>query len=131
LDTVYVAAKSQKQETIVTILSPIKYKLEYPSVHEQTFQNLATHSIQELVGVLDIKRTRVGRGCVVNSGSFDIEYTDQFLDAVGGKVLESLLKSVEDPITLLSRLSKTLPPTASKNWSVYSISNEPESVGAA
>ncbi|KAJ5500188.1 Hydroxymethylglutaryl-CoA reductase class I/II substrate-binding [Penicillium expansum] len=71
LDTVYVAAKSQKQETIVTILSPIKYKLEYPSIHY---------------------------AAPTDSGSFDIEYTDQFLDAVGGKVLESLLKSVEDPI---------------------------------
>ncbi|CAI7639505.1 hypothetical protein PCG10_007623 [Penicillium crustosum] len=71
LDTVYVAAKSQKQETIVTILSPIKYKLEYPSIHY---------------------------AALADSGSFDIEYTDQFLDAVGGKVLESLLKSVEDPI---------------------------------
>ncbi|CDM33504.1 hypothetical protein DTO013E5_7367 [Penicillium roqueforti] len=71
LDSVYVAAKSQKQETIVTILSPIKYKLEYPSVHY---------------------------AALTDSGSFDIEYTDQFLDAVGGKVLESLLKSVEDPV---------------------------------
>ncbi|KAJ5863641.1 Hydroxymethylglutaryl-CoA reductase class I/II substrate-binding [Penicillium soppii] len=70
LDTVYVAAKSQRQETVVTILSPIKYKLEYPSVHY---------------------------AAPLESGSFDIEYSDQFLDAVGGKVLESLLKSVEDP----------------------------------
>ena len=70
LDAVYVAAKSQKQETVVTILSPIKYKLEYPSVHY---------------------------AAPLESGSFDIEYSDQFLDAVGGKVLESLLKSVEDP----------------------------------
>jgi hydroxymethylglutaryl-CoA reductase (NADPH) len=70
LDSVYVAAKSQKQETIVTILSPIKYKLEYPSIHY---------------------------AAPLESSSFDIEYTDQFLDAVGGKVLESLLKSVEDP----------------------------------
>ncbi|CAG8131699.1 unnamed protein product [Penicillium salamii] len=70
LDAVYVAAKSQKLETVVTILSPIKYKLEYPSVHY---------------------------AAALESGSFDIEYSDQFLDAVGGKVLESLLKSVEDP----------------------------------
>ncbi|KAJ5294515.1 hypothetical protein PENANT_c006G02888 [Penicillium antarcticum] len=70
LDSVYVAAKSQKQETIVTILSPIKYKLEYPSIHY---------------------------AAPVEASSFDIEYTDQLLDAVGGKVLESLLKSVEDP----------------------------------
>ncbi|KAJ5095683.1 hypothetical protein NUU61_005039 [Penicillium alfredii] len=71
LDTVYVSAKSQKQETVVTIIPPIKYKLEYPSVYY---------------------------GSPEESRSFDIEYTDQLLDAVGGKVLESLLKSVEDPI---------------------------------
>ncbi|KAJ6131508.1 hypothetical protein N7523_001214 [Penicillium sp. IBT 18751x] len=70
LDAIYVAAKSQKQETIVTIIPPIKYKLEYPSIH---------YAAEE------------------TPSSFDIEYTDQLLDAVGGKVLESLLKSVEDP----------------------------------
>jgi hydroxymethylglutaryl-CoA reductase (NADPH) len=70
LDTIYVTAKSQKQETMVTIIPPIKYKLEYPSVHYAPGE----------------------------SSSFEIEYTDQLLDAVGGKVLESLLKSVEDPI---------------------------------
>lgn len=70
LDTIYVTAKSQKLETMVTIIPPIKYKLEYPSVHYAPGE----------------------------SSSFEIEYTDQFLDAVGGKVLESLLKSVEDPI---------------------------------
>ncbi|KAJ5132249.1 hypothetical protein N7448_006407 [Penicillium atrosanguineum] len=62
LDAIYVAAKSQKQETI--------YKLEYPSIHYAAGET---------------------------PSSFDIEYTDQLLDAVGGKVLESLLKSVEDP----------------------------------
>jgi hydroxymethylglutaryl-CoA reductase (NADPH) len=70
LDAVYVAAKSQKQETMVSIIPPIKYKLEYPSIHYAAGET---------------------------PSSFDIEYTDQLLDAVGGKVLESLLKSVEDP----------------------------------
>ncbi|KAJ5684346.1 uncharacterized protein N7477_000691 [Penicillium maclennaniae] len=70
LDAIYVAAKSQKQETMVTIIPPIKYKLEYPSIHYAAGET---------------------------PSSFDIEYTDQLLDAVGGKVLESLLKSVEDP----------------------------------
>ncbi|KAJ5232154.1 hypothetical protein N7468_005110 [Penicillium chermesinum] len=70
LDAVYVTAKSQLQETLVTILPPIKYTLDYPSVHYAATQV---------------------------PGSIDIEYTDQILDAVGGKVLESLLKSVEDP----------------------------------
>jgi hydroxymethylglutaryl-CoA reductase (NADPH) len=71
LDTIYVSAKSQKMETIVTVVPPIKYKLEYPSVHY----------------------AKLGDG-----QSFDIEYTDQFLDAVGGRVLDGLLKSIEDPI---------------------------------
>ena len=71
LDAIYVSAKSKRMETIVTVVPPIKYKLEYPSVHYS--------------GGPD-------------GGLFDIEYTDQFLDAVGGRVIESLLKNLEDPI---------------------------------
>ncbi|KAI9370451.1 hydroxymethylglutaryl-coenzyme A reductase-domain-containing protein [Aspergillus egyptiacus] len=71
LDTIYVSAKSQKMDTIVTVVPPIKYKLEYPSVHYAKLDE---------------------------NQSFDIEYTDQFLDAVGGRVLDGLLKSIEDPI---------------------------------
>lgn len=71
LDSVYVSAKSQMMETTVTVIPPIKYKLEYPSVH---------------YAAPDEGRT------------FDIEYTDQLLDAVGGRMIESLLKSIEDPI---------------------------------
>lgn len=72
LDVIYVSAKSQRQETIVTVLQPIKYEMEYPSTY---------HADPEVAG-----------------GIFDIEYSDQFLDAVGGRVIESLLKSLEDPI---------------------------------
>ena len=71
LDSIYVSAKSKKAETVVTVIPPIKYKLEYPSVH------YAGHE---------------------DSTPFEIEYTDQVLDAIGGRVLESLLRSVEDPI---------------------------------
>ncbi|RAH43985.1 HMG-CoA reductase [Aspergillus brunneoviolaceus CBS 621.78] len=71
LDSIYVAAKSQMQETVVTVIPPIKYKLEYPSVHY---------------------------AALGESAGFEIEYTDQFLDAVGGRVIESLLKSIEDPV---------------------------------
>lgn len=71
LDSIYVSAKSQMMETLVTVIPPVKYKLEYPSVH---------YAVPE------------------DGQSFDIEYTDQFLDAVGGRMIESLLKSVEDPI---------------------------------
>ncbi|EAW11389.1 HMG-CoA reductase [Aspergillus clavatus NRRL 1] len=71
LDSVYVSAKSQMMETVVTVVPPIKYKLEYPSVHYAAPGEQRT---------------------------FDIEYADQFLDAFGGRVIESLLKSIEDPI---------------------------------
>lgn len=71
LDAIYVAAKSRKMETIVTVVPPIKYKLEYPSVHYST-----------------------GNA----GGLLDIEYTDQLLEAVGGRVIESLLKNIEDPV---------------------------------
>ncbi|OJJ02418.1 hypothetical protein ASPVEDRAFT_132429 [Aspergillus versicolor CBS 583.65] len=71
LDTIYVEAKSQKMETIVTVVPPIKYKHEYPSVHY----------------------AKLGE-----SQSLEIEYTDQLLDAVGGRVIDGLLKSIEDPV---------------------------------
>lgn len=71
LDAVYVAAKSSQLETYVTVLAPIKYRLEQAS-------GLYAHA--------------------GGNGGFDIEYTDQLLDVVGGRMLESLLKSVEDPV---------------------------------
>nr|AAO85434.1 HMG-CoA reductase [Aspergillus nidulans] len=71
LDAIYVSAKSQKLETLVTVVPPIKYKLEYPSVHY----------------------AKLGE-----SQSIEIEYTDQLLDAVGGHVLNGVLKSIEDPV---------------------------------
>ncbi len=72
LDAVYVSAKSKRIETFVTVLPPIKYELEYPSVHYS--------QAEEEMGI------------------FDIEYTDQFLNAVGGRVIEGVLKSLEDPV---------------------------------
>ena len=64
LDSIYVSAKSQMLETVVTVIPPIKYKLEYPSVHYAGPDE---------------------------STPFEIEYTDQVLEAIGGRVLESLL----------------------------------------
>ena len=72
LDSIYVSAKSKKLETVVTVLPPIKYELEYPSVHYSEVDD--------------------------ESGVFDIEYTDHFLNAVGGRVIEGVLKSLEDPV---------------------------------
>ena len=72
LDSIYVAAKSKRKETFVTVLPPIKYELQYPSVHySETGDEL---------------------------GLFDTEYTDQILSAVGGRVIEGVLKSLDDPV---------------------------------
>lgn len=72
LDAIYVAAKSKKIETFVTVLPPIKYELDHPSLHQS--------------------------GSHEDLGFFDYEYTDQFLNAVGGRVIEGVLKSLEDPV---------------------------------
>ncbi|KAI9828548.1 MAG: hypothetical protein M1819_006605 [Sarea resinae] len=69
LDVILDAAKSESIPTVVTVLAPIKYELEYPSVHYASDDSL-----------------------------LDVEYTDQILDTVGGRVVESLLKSLEDPV---------------------------------
>ncbi|KAH8693780.1 hmg-CoA reductase [Talaromyces proteolyticus] len=71
LDSVYVSAKSNKLETLVTVLPPIKYRRDYPSAHYARSDY---------------------------NGGLGIEYSGQFIDAIGGTVLESLLKSVEDPV---------------------------------
>ncbi|KAI5304068.1 3-hydroxy-3-methylglutaryl-coenzyme A (HMG-CoA) reductase isozyme [Ascosphaera pollenicola] len=68
LDVIYATAKETQTETVVTVLAPIKYALEYPSVHYH------------------------------DARGFNIEYSDQLLDAVGGKVIESMLKSLDDPV---------------------------------
>jgi hydroxymethylglutaryl-CoA reductase (NADPH) len=72
LDALYVSAKSMSIETFVTVLPPIKYKLEYPSVHYSQMED--------------------------DMGIFDVEHNDQFLSVVGGRVIEGVLKSLEDPV---------------------------------
>ncbi|KAL8953962.1 MAG: hypothetical protein Q9222_000249 [Ikaeria aurantiellina] len=73
LEHIHVEAKNQGIRTTVTILSPIKYELKYPD-EEVDYDE---------------------------SGSFslDSDYADHLLDVVvGGKVLEGILKSLEDPV---------------------------------
>lgn len=70
LDPVYVSAKSNKLETLVTVLPPIKYKLDHPPVHYSHSQN---------------------------TGKFDVEYIKKLLDG-GEKILDSLFKGVENPV---------------------------------
>ncbi|KAK7609029.1 3-hydroxy-3-methylglutaryl-coenzyme A reductase [Phyllosticta paracitricarpa] len=72
LDTILVAAKEKDTPTLVTVLAPIKYELEYPSIH---------YAAPE-----------------ATSGLFAGEYKDQLMDGVGGRVVEGVLKSLEDPV---------------------------------
>ncbi|KAI9802250.1 MAG: hypothetical protein M1825_002971 [Sarcosagium campestre] len=76
LDVIFASAKEMKSASRVTVLAPIKYEFEYPSVH---YASPEPKSLE--------------------SGSlFDSENADIFLDAMGGKVVEGLLKSLEDPV---------------------------------
>ena len=73
LDTIYNAAKQKQVGTTVTVLPPIKYELHYPFL-EQSMDNM--------------------RAPVLDS-----DYADHIFDVViGGKVIEGVLKSLEDPV---------------------------------
>ncbi|KAH0553032.1 hypothetical protein GP486_006772, partial [Trichoglossum hirsutum] len=76
LDVIFASAKKDERTTTAIILPPIKYELEYPSVYYA------------------LPRTPLDDSASV----FDADYPDQFLESVGGKVVESLLKSLEDPV---------------------------------
>ena len=71
LDYIYMTAKQGRRTTIVTILPPIKYELYVPGA--QAYDE--------------------GPG-----SNLELDYTDQLLDGVGGRVIEGLLKSLEDPV---------------------------------
>ena len=74
LDAILETAKASGLPTVVTVLSPIKYSLEYPSIHYA----------KPLHG---------------QHGPYDIEYGDSASDyGMGGRVVDSLLKSLEDPV---------------------------------
>ncbi|CAG8953358.1 hypothetical protein HYFRA_00003569 [Hymenoscyphus fraxineus] len=75
LDHIYASAKSHDKSTVVTILTPIKYELEYPSVH---------YAIPS-------------KGSKGNSlyGQDDEELGEY---SMGGRVVDGVLKSLEDPI---------------------------------
>ncbi|KAI9757788.1 MAG: 3-hydroxy-3-methylglutaryl-coenzyme A (HMG-CoA) reductase isozyme [Chaenotheca gracillima] len=78
LDAILDSAKDSDTSTVVTVLAPISYDLHYPSLHS----------------------TAAGSSSAEDDSwsLLDGDYTDQFLDTVGGKVVESLLKSLEDPV---------------------------------
>lgn len=74
LDAILAAARANSQKTLVTILTPIKYELEYPSVH---------YALKSSVG---------------GSGVDGEAYHPLNDYGVGGRMVGSLLTSLEDPI---------------------------------
>ena len=73
LEHIYSLAVSQKEPTSVTVLQPIKYVLQYPSVH-------------------------YGDSKESDWTFFDTQYADGLFSSMGGKVVEGVLKSFEDPV---------------------------------
>jgi hydroxymethylglutaryl-CoA reductase (NADPH) len=73
LDNLLSTARRSGLTTRVTVLPPIKYEMEYPSVY-YALPEASTGSI------------------------FDMDFTDHLLERVGGRVVESILKSLEDPL---------------------------------
>lgn len=76
LDAILVTAKANHVRTLVTVLTPIKYELEFPSIH---------YALSSAIG---------GSGSGVDDG------LGGQLDGygVGGRMVGSLLKSLEDPV---------------------------------
>lgn len=72
LDVIFETAKSHGRSTVVTILTPIKYELEYPSVHYGKVS--PSHKAQQ------------------HMDSDSVDY------GMSGRVVDGLLKSLEDPI---------------------------------
>ena len=73
LEILLASAKERQTSTVVTVLPPIKYELGYPCCHDADLETAA-------------------------ASLSDVEYTDQLLDVVGGRVIEGVLKSLEDPV---------------------------------
>ena len=71
LDYIYDHLKDGASSTVVTVLPPIKYELYSPMRPAHLEQS---------------------------SSFLDIDYTDGLLDAMGGRVIEGVLKSLEDPV---------------------------------
>ncbi|KAM5343523.1 hypothetical protein ACJ41O_012060 [Fusarium nematophilum] len=75
LDAILAAAKANNRPTLVTILTPIKYELEYPSIHYALASSLN------------------GSGPDIDDGFHPFQGY-----GVGGRMVGGLLKSLEDPV---------------------------------
>lgn len=73
LDYIFETAKAHDRSTVVTILTPIKYELEYPSVH-------------------------YGMPSRSPKGPEHLDSDDLGDYGMGGRVMDSLLRSLEDPV---------------------------------
>jgi hydroxymethylglutaryl-CoA reductase (NADPH) len=78
LEAILSSAKNEGVPTVVTVLPPVKYELEYPSIHYASS-----------------KATRLRKG---QAAYMDDDDNEQAMDMVGGTVVESLLRSLEDPV---------------------------------
>ena len=73
LNEILAEARLTRVETAVTVIAPIKYELYSPSLQQYLSED-------------------------AREPFFDFDYPDQMLNGVGGKVVEGVLKSFEDPV---------------------------------
>jgi hydroxymethylglutaryl-CoA reductase (NADPH) len=73
LDHLSANAKAGDKSLSVTVFSPVKYDLQFPSVHYSPAEKS-------------------------DWSMFEVDYSDGVFSAVGGRVVESILKSFEDPV---------------------------------
>ena len=72
LNEIQAISRVNKQQTTITILTPIRYELDMPYSHSPLSED--------------------------STGSMlDLDFADQLLDGMGGRVVEGILKSFEDP----------------------------------
>lgn len=83
LDAILSSARDSGKPTVVTVLTPIKYELEYPSIHYGLHQHGPKGSPNGSPGG-DL------------GGAADIDNLDGY--GMGGRMVGSLLKSFEDPV---------------------------------
>jgi hydroxymethylglutaryl-CoA reductase (NADPH) len=73
LDHLSANAKAGDKPLSVTVFNPVKYDLQFPSVHYSPAEKS-------------------------DWSMFEVDYSDGVFSAVGGRVVESILKSFEDPV---------------------------------
>jgi len=73
LDHLSTNAKAGDKPVSVTVFNPVKYDLQFPSVHYSPTEKS-------------------------DWSMFEVDYSDGVFSAVGGRVVESILKSFEDPV---------------------------------